>query len=122
MAQHRPSALELRLKRMIRDHPEAAVHPHSPSGPPIRTVMWTALADDQILGQAFWDTGAHRWVVRAADLRIGESSLVVEHPANFDHLASAITDVIDHHRRTLFILDTIGPELADLARSLRDRV
>ncbi|GHD23378.1 hypothetical protein GCM10007147_18530 [Nocardiopsis kunsanensis] len=122
---HRPSALELQLKAIVHRHPDAVVHPHSPSGPPIRTVMWNAFIDgqidDQILGQAFWCTDTNRWVVRAADLTVGESSVVTEHPHDFDHLASAITRVIDAVRNP-DPLDVLPPDLAGVLRSLRDGV
>lgn len=116
---HRPSALELQLKAVVHRHPDAVVHPHSPSGPPIRTVMWTAIDDENILGQAFWCTDTNRWVVRAFDLTLGESSLVVEHPDDMAGLAPAISRVIDAVRNP-DPLDVLPPDLADVLRSLRD--
>lgn len=122
---HRPSALELQLKAVVHRHPDAVVHPYSPSGPPIRTVMWNAFIDgqidDQILGQAFWCTDTNRWVVHAKDLRIGDSSLVVEHPDDMAGLAPAISRVIDAVRNP-DPLDVLPPDLADVLRSLRDGV
>ena len=117
---HRPSALELDLKRIIRAHPEAAVRHESPSGPFVRAVLWGAGEGGQIIGQALWDTDTNRWVVRAFDTTIGDSSLVVTNPATKEQIHDAITDVIEQIQNPgLFALDTVAPELAGVVRSLR---
>ncbi|MFE1081739.1 hypothetical protein ACFW31_24655 [Nocardiopsis alba] len=110
------SKLEQQLKRIVHQHPETNLHPHSPSGPYVRAVMWTA-NDDRILGQTFWDTETTRWVVRAFDVAYGEGSLVVEHPHGMTELSAAITRVIDRIRHPE--LDKVAPALAELLRSLR---
>lgn len=115
---HRPSALELDLKQIVRAHPEAAVHPYSPSGPYSRTVLWTA--PEAIKGQAFWDTDHNQWVVRAYDTEVGDSSLVVVNPASKERISGAITEVIESVRNPgLSALNSVAPELADVVRSLR---
>lgn len=91
----RPSALELDLKRIIRAHPEATLHPNGPSGPYVRAVLWTAGDENQILGQALWSTDHNCWVVRAYDTEIGDETLVVKNPASMSEIHDAITDVLD---------------------------
>lgn len=85
------SALEQQLKRIVRDHPAVRLHPHSPSGPYVRAVMWTA--GPGILGQAFREKDG-TWVVRAAAPAAGEESTVVARPAGVDDVPAAITDVL----------------------------
>jgi hypothetical protein len=115
------SKLEQQLKRIIRCHPEANLHPHSPTGPYVRAVMWQA--DPRILGQAFWEPETDRWVVRAFDLTVGESSLVVEHPQGMHGLGPSISRVIGLVRSSARdrALHAVAPELASLVRSLRGR-
>lgn len=116
----RPSALELDLKRIIRAHPDATLHPNGPSGPYVRAVLWTAGDENQILGQALWSTNHDCWVVRAYDTEIGDSSLVVKNPATMSEIHDAITDVLDQIQNpALAVLETVAPELADVVRSLR---
>ena len=125
MTDHRPSALELDLKRIVRNHPETVIHPHSPSGPYVRAVMWNAFTDGQIddrtLGQAFWCTDTNRWVVRAADLAAGEESVVVEHPADRSGIAPAMSRVIARVRTAAHDRSLTGlpPTLATVIRDLR---
>ncbi|XKK37255.1 hypothetical protein HFP72_20500 [Nocardiopsis sp. ARC36] len=119
---HRPSALEIDLKRIVRAHPTALIHPNSPSGPYVRAALWTAGDHDQILGQALWSTEHNRWVVRAFDTEAGGSSLVVVNPATKGDISNAITEVIDRVRNpALAALDSVAPDLANLLRSLRGR-
>lgn len=87
------SALELRLKQIIADHPEAHIHPASPSGPYVRAVMWTAHAG-LLKGQVFWDTDTSRWVVRAMKVYDVLSAPTVIHPATEADIPDAITQVI----------------------------
>lgn len=87
-----PSVLEGQLKQIVHDHPRVRVHPASGTGPYVRAVMWQA--NPRILGQAFWEPETGRWVVRAVDLTVGESSLVTEHPASMDAISDAITSVL----------------------------
>lgn len=94
----RPSALELDLKRIIRAHPEATLHPNGPSGPYVRAVLWTAGDENQILGQALWSSDHNCWVVRAYDTEIGDETLVVKNPATMSEISDAITHVIDSVR------------------------
>lgn len=89
-----PSALETQLKQIVRDHPRTQVHPHSPSGPFVRAVMWSAAPG--LLGQAYQEADGKGWTVRAFQLDIGQDSLVVEHPASMDAIPAAITRVLDH--------------------------
>lgn len=86
-----PSALETQLKQIVADHLHVSVHPHSPSGPHVRAVMYYA---DDILGQAFWEPKQERWVVKAFHVPTGPASLVVRHPPNINSLAAAITTVV----------------------------
>lgn len=116
----RPSALELDLKRIIRAHPEATLHPNGPSGPYVRAVLWTAGYENQILGQALWSTDHNCWVVRAYDTEIGDETLVVKNPATMSEISSAITEVLEQIQHpTLAALSTISPALAEAVRSLR---
>ncbi|MEU0242300.1 hypothetical protein ABZ234_31870 [Nocardiopsis sp. NPDC006198] len=88
-----PSELEKQLKQIVEAHPRARLHPHSPSGPYVRAVMWSA--EPGLLGQAFrQDDGT--WAVRAFVLAQGQDSLAVEHPPTMDAIAEAITSVIAH--------------------------
>ena len=113
------SKLEKQLKAIVQAHPEAVIHPHSPSGPYVRAVMWTA-ADEKILGQAFWDTEHDRWVVRAFDFEVGDASLVVEHPASMGEIGATITEVIERVQDpALGALAAVSPALANVVRSLR---
>ena len=117
---HRPSALEIDLKRIVRSHPRALIHPNSPSGPYVRAAMWTAGERERILGQALWSTEHNCWVVRAFDTTVGESSLVVLNPATKDDIHDAITEVIDRvSDPALAALASVAPDLADVVRSLR---
>lgn len=86
------SQLEMQLKRIVQDHPEAVVHAHSPSGPYVRAVLWEA--DGHLLGQAFWEPDGQRWVVRCFDQKVGPDSLVVQNPASMRAISGAITEVI----------------------------
>lgn len=88
-----PSALEIKLKQIIADHPDVSVHPHSPSGPYVRAVMWTARAG-LLKGQCFWDPDTSRWVVRAMALYDVLSAPTVVHPATEADIPAAITQVI----------------------------
>lgn len=92
------SVLEQQLKQMIRDHPRTRIHPHSPSGPHVRAVMWTA--DHLVLGQVIREKDGS-WTVRAAHLPTGHDSLVVDHPTTQDAIPAAIDTVLSalatHH-------------------------
>lgn len=113
------SKLEKQLKAIVQAHPEATVHPNSPSGPYVRAVLWTA-ADEEILGQAFWDTTADRWVVRAAEEAAQDPVVMVEHPASMGEISAAITRVIERIKNPeLAALSSFAPELAAVVRSLR---
>lgn len=87
-----PSALEQQLKQIIAAHPRARIHPHSPTGPYVRAVMWTAQVG--ILGQAFQETDG-TWTVRALSVFVGEESLVVDHPADMASIPASIDTVLD---------------------------
>lgn len=86
-----PSALEQQLKQIVRDHPRVAIHPHSPTGPYVRAVMWTAQVG--IFGQAFQETDG-TWTVRAFVVFVGEDSLVVDHPADMASIPASIDTVL----------------------------
>ncbi len=116
------SKLENDLKAIIRTHPGTDVHPHSPSGPYVRAVLWTAVTNDRILGQVFWDTSHDRWVVRAVDTTVGDASLVVFNPAARNEIPDAITEVIERVQDPLQALSALAPSLTDVIRSLRGRV
>ncbi|MFE9247088.1 hypothetical protein [Nocardiopsis sp. NPDC006938] len=116
---HRPSALELDLKRIVHSHPESEVRYESPSGPFVRAVLWGAGDDGEIVGQTYWCTDSSRWVTRAFDTTIGEASIVMEHPATREDLSESITRVIARLQNPrLFALENVAPDLADVVRSL----
>ncbi len=91
------SDLETTLKTLIHDHPEARLHPYSPSGPYVRAVMWAAEPD--LIGQAFWEPENHQWVVRAVYGPSGEDSQVQDHPADMGGVAESISRLIADLRR-----------------------
>jgi hypothetical protein len=86
-----PSALEKQLKQIVRAHPQVRLHPHSPTGPYVRAVMWTA--EPVLLGQALQEPEGS-WLVRACHLPTGQDSLVQERPAGIEGIPAAIDTVL----------------------------
>lgn len=72
-----PSALEEQLKAIAAAHPWVRVHPHSPSGPHVRAVLWNA--DPGLLGQALWEPNPG----------VGPVARIVAH---LEHLRATLTD------------------------------
>jgi hypothetical protein len=91
-----PSALEKQLKQIVRAHPQVRLHPHSPTGPYVRAVMWTA--EPVLLGQALQESDGS-WLVRACHLPTGQDSLVQERPADMTGIPAAIDTVLAALRR-----------------------
>lgn len=86
------SALEKKLKKIVRDHPDVRVAPHSPSGPYVRAVLCQAPG---LLGQVVWEPDAEHWLVRAFPLDLGPDHQVDVHLTEESEIPAAITDVLD---------------------------